>query len=52
MKRCAMYWDVVEAKPEPDYSLLVRFEDGQSNRVQLREKDLTGRPAPLRDQLS
>jgi len=46
-----MYWDVVEVKPEPDYSLFVRFEDGLSGRVQLREENLTGALAPLRDPL-
>ena len=44
-----MYWDVVSVKPEPNYCLFVRFEDGLSGRVQLREEDLTGVLAPLRD---
>jgi hypothetical protein len=44
-----MYWDVVEVKPEPGYCLFVRFKDGLSGRVRLREKDLTGALAPLRD---
>jgi hypothetical protein len=44
-----MYWDVVEVKPEPGYSLFVRFADGLSGCVQLRVEDLTGALAPLRD---
>lgn len=44
-----MYWDVVEVKPEPDYSLSVRFKDGVTGRVQLQLEDLTGVLAPLRD---
>jgi len=44
-----MYWDVVEVKPEPEYSLFVRFKDGLSGRVRLREDNLTGVLAPLRD---
>jgi hypothetical protein len=44
-----MYWDMVEVKPEPGYCLFVRFKDGLSGRVRLREEDLTGALAPLRD---
>jgi hypothetical protein len=44
-----MYWDVVEVKAEPDYCLFVRFKDGLAGRVHLREEDLTGVLAPLRD---
>jgi hypothetical protein len=44
-----MYWDVVEVKPEPDYRLFVRFEDGLTGRVQLHREELTGALAPLRD---
>ena len=44
-----MYWDVVAVKPEPNYSLFVRFQDGLSGRVQLRQEDLTGALAPLKD---
>ncbi len=44
-----MYWDIVEVKPEPDYRLFVRFKDGLSGRVRLREEQLTGVLAPLRD---
>ena len=44
-----MYWDVVAVKPEPNYCLFVRFEDGLSGHVQLRAEDLTGVLAPLRD---
>src|ERR1700722_15588650 len=42
-----MYWDVVEVKPEPGYSLFVRFKDGLSGSVQLRREELTGVLAPL-----
>jgi hypothetical protein len=44
-----MYWDVVEVKPEPNYSLFVRFKDGASGRVHLFPEQLTGVLAPLRD---
>jgi len=44
-----MYWDVVEVKPEPDYCLFVRFEDGLSGRVQLRQEDFPGALTPLPD---
>jgi Protein of unknown function (DUF2442) len=44
-----MYWDVVEVKPESGYCLFVRFKDGLSGRVHLRQEDLTGVLAPLRD---
>jgi hypothetical protein len=44
-----MYWDVVEVIPEPEYCLFVRFKDGLNGRVRLREEDLTGVLAPLRD---
>jgi len=44
-----MYWDVVEVTPEPDYRLLVRFKDGLVGRVRLRQEELTGVLAPLRD---
>ena len=44
-----MYWDVVEAIPEPDYCLFVRFKDGLSGRVRLRFEELTGALRPLRD---
>jgi hypothetical protein len=44
-----MYWDVVEVKPKPDYSLHVRFRDGLSGRVHFRMEELTGVLAPLKD---
>jgi hypothetical protein len=44
-----MHWDVVEVKAEPGCCLFVRFKDGLSGRVRLREEDLTGVLAPLRD---
>lgn len=42
-----MYWDVIEVKPEPNYSLFVRFRDGVAGRVQLAPEKLTGALAPL-----
>jgi hypothetical protein len=44
-----MHWDIVEVKPEADYSLFVRFKDGQCGRVQLPRESLTGALAPLLD---
>jgi hypothetical protein len=44
-----VYWDVVEVKPEPGYSLLGRFKDGLTGHVQLRREELTGVLAPLLD---
>ncbi len=44
-----MYWDVVEARPESEYCLFVRFKDGLSGRVWLRAEQLTGVLEPLRD---
>jgi hypothetical protein len=44
-----MYWDAVEVKPEPDYCLFVRFQDGLSGRVRLQRKELTGVLAPPND---
>jgi Protein of unknown function (DUF2442) len=44
-----MYWDVVEVKPELDYCLFLRFKDGLTGRVQLRQEELTGVLAPLRN---
>ena len=44
-----MYWDVVEVKPEPDCCLFVQFKDGLAGRVKLRQEELTGALAPLRD---
>jgi hypothetical protein len=45
-----MYWDVVEVKPEPDHCLFVQFKDGLTGRVRLRQENLTGALAPLRDE--
>jgi hypothetical protein len=45
-----MYWDVIEVKPEPDYCLFLRFKDGLTGHVQLREEELTGVLAPLRSE--
>ena len=36
-----MYWDVVEVKAEPGYSLFVRFKDGSTGHVQLGREELT-----------
>ena len=44
-----MFWDVVEVKSEPQYCLFVRFKDGMAGRVQLREEELMGALATLRD---
>ena len=44
-----MYWDIVEARPEAEYSLWVRFADGTSGLVRLNREDLTGVLAPLLD---
>ena len=44
-----MYWDVVEVRAEPDYSLFVRFKDGLAGHVRLQREELTGALAPLRD---
>src|ERR1039457_4918450 len=47
--RPAVYWDVVEVLPEPDYCLFVRFRDGLKGRVRLHREDLTGALGPLLD---
>jgi hypothetical protein len=44
-----MHCDVIEVKPEPDYCLFVRFQDGLSGRVRWRPEQLAGNLAPLRD---
>lgn len=44
-----MYWDIVEVKPEPDWCLFVRFQDGLSGRVRFPPEELTGVLAPLRE---
>ena len=45
-----MYWDVVEVVPKSDYCLFVRFKDGLEGLVRLREEQLTGVLAALREQ--
>lgn len=45
-----MYWDVVEVIPKTDYCLFVRFKDGLEGLVRLREEQLTGVLAALREQ--
>jgi hypothetical protein len=47
--RSAVYWDVVEVIPEPDYCLFVRFKDGLKGRVRLLPEDLKGALGPLLD---
>jgi hypothetical protein len=49
VKESAVYWDVIEVKPEPEHRLFVRFRDGLSGYVELNDCDLTGVLAPLRD---
>ena len=44
-----MHRDVVEVKSKPGYCLFVQFKDGLAGRVRLREEQLTGVFAPLRD---
>ncbi len=44
-----MSWDVVEARPEAEQWLSVRFQNGLSGYVQLRREELTGVLAPLND---
>ena len=44
-----MYWDVIEVRPEPEFSLFVRFRDGLCGHVQLAREELTGVLAPLID---
>lgn len=44
-----MYWDVVEAVPEPNYSLFVHFKDGVAGHIELEPEQLTGALAPLLD---
>ena len=45
-----MYWDIVEVIPKSDYSLFVRFKDGTSGLVRLREEQLNGALEQLRDE--
>jgi len=44
-----MHWDVAEVKPEADYGLYVRFQDGLSGRVRLDPREFTGVLSPLAD---
>jgi len=44
-----MSWDIVEVTPKPDYSLFVRFKDGLEGLVRLREEQLSGVLAALKD---
>ena len=44
-----MYWDVVEVRPNNDYSLFVRFKDGTQGVVCLRKEMFTGVLEPLRN---
>jgi hypothetical protein len=45
-----MYRDIVEVIPKTDYCLFVRFKDGLEGLIRLREEQLTGVLASLRDQ--
>lgn len=45
-----MHWDVVEVRPEPNYSLFVRFKDGLAGHLQLHTEEFTGTLAPLADE--
>jgi hypothetical protein len=44
-----MHWDVVEVKPEPGWSLLVRFADGLTGRVRFTPGYFAGVFESLRD---
>jgi len=44
-----MHWDVVEVRPEADYSLFIRFKDGVSGSVRLDPREFTGVMSPLAD---
>ena len=44
-----MYWDIVEVKPEAHLTLIVRFEDGLSGKVQFSPNHLTGVFSPLNE---
>jgi Protein of unknown function (DUF2442) len=44
-----MYWDVVEVRPEPGYSLFVRFRDGLTGHMRLEREELTGVMTQLAD---
>jgi len=44
-----MYWDIVEVTPKSDYSQFVRFKDGLEGLVRLREEQLSGVLAALKD---
>ena len=44
-----MYWDIIEVRPEPDYTLCVRFEDGLKGHLRLSPAELIGVLEPLRD---
>jgi len=44
-----MHWDVIEVKPEPGWTLLVRFADGLTGRVRFAPDYFTGVFESLRD---
>jgi hypothetical protein len=46
-----VHWDVVEVRPEPNWTLFVRFADGLSGRVRFTPDYFTGVFEPLRDPL-
>lgn len=44
-----MHWDIVEVRPEAEWSLWIRFSDGLSGHIQLNPDEFTGVLEPLRD---
>jgi len=44
-----VYWDIVEARAERGHCLFVRFKDGLTGHVRLRESEMHGALAPLGD---
>lgn len=44
-----MYWDVIEVKVEPEFTLLVRFADGVQGKVQFMPSHFIGVFKPLSD---
>ena len=46
-----MKWDVVDVKPEPEWTLAVRFADGLAGKVRFSPDFFTGVFEPIRDPL-
>lgn len=44
-----MYWDIVEIRPEGNYTLSLRFADGLAGTLQLNPDEFTGVLSPLRE---